>query len=48
MKGLVLENRFQVISQAGAGAFGEIWLGQDLKRKKTVAIKFENVDMKKQ
>lgn len=48
MQGLLLEKRFRVEKKIGSGAFGEIWQCFDEKEKETRAIKFENVDMKKQ
>lgn len=48
MQGLVLEEKFRIEKKIGSGAFGEIWQAFDLRKKRAVAVKFENVDMKKQ
>lgn len=44
----MLEEKFRVERKIGSGAFGEIWQAFDLQSRRAVAVKFENVDMKKQ
>lgn len=48
MQGLVFGERYLLEKKIGSGAFGEIWEALDTKTKTKVAVKFEDVDMKKQ
>ncbi len=47
MQGLIFGDRYQLEKKIGSGAFGEIWEAMDIKTHKKVAVKFEDVDMKK-
>lgn len=48
MQGLVFGERYLLEKKIGSGAFGEIWEALDTKTNTKVAVKFEDVDMKKQ
>lgn len=48
MQGLVFGERYLLEKKIGSGAFGEIWEAMDTRTNTKVAVKFEDVDMKKQ
>lgn len=47
MQGKIFADRYKVESKIGSGAFGEIWRAENLLNKQKIAIKFEEVDLKK-
>lgn len=44
----IIQKSFKLIQKLGSGAFGEIWKASNLKTKKFVAIKFEEISAKHQ
>lgn len=48
MQGKIFADRFKVENKIGSGAFGELWQAENILNKQKVAIKFEEVDLKKQ
>jgi hypothetical protein len=48
MQGKIFADRYKIESKIGSGAFGEIWSSENLLNKQKLAIKFEDVDLKKQ
>jgi hypothetical protein len=48
MQGKIFADRYKVQVKIGSGAFGELWSADNTMNKQRVAIKFEDVDLKKQ
>lgn len=47
MQGKIFADWYKVDIKIGSGAFGELWKAENLLNKRKVAIKFEDVDLKK-
>lgn len=47
-EGKVIKGKWRIVRQIGMGAFGEIYIGQDVSTNEKVAVKVEVVDEKKQ